>query len=88
MGGAIWAQAAVKRAPADWALRWVFDHPGVVMALSGMNAPEQLDAMKERALRHKCPSCGAERSAPCFEDGDVHWLRAIDAHAHAKEDAS
>lgn len=41
---AVWAQAAARRAPADWALRWVWDHPDVVMALSGMNAPEQLDA--------------------------------------------
>ncbi len=40
----VWARAAVKRAPAEWALRWVWDHPDVVMALSGMNAPEQLDA--------------------------------------------
>lgn len=41
---AIWAGAAVERSPADWALRWVWDHPDIVMALSGMNAPDQLDA--------------------------------------------
>ena len=39
----VWARASVQRSPADWALRWVWDHAGVVMALSGMNAPDQLD---------------------------------------------
>jgi len=40
---AIWARSAAKRPPADWALRWVWNDPDVVTALSGMNAPEQLD---------------------------------------------
>jgi predicted aldo/keto reductase-like oxidoreductase len=40
---AIWARHPEERSPAAWALRWVWNHPDVVMALSGMNAPEQLD---------------------------------------------
>ena len=40
---AVWARHPEKRSPAAWALRWVWNHPDVVMALSGMNAPEQLD---------------------------------------------
>jgi len=38
----IWAKAPVQRKPAEWALRWVWDHPEVVTALSGMNHPDQL----------------------------------------------
>ncbi len=39
---AIWARYAVRRSPAQWALRWVWDHPEVVTALSGMNSESQL----------------------------------------------
>jgi uncharacterized protein len=39
---AIWARAADGRKPADRALRWVWDHPEVVSALSGMNTDQQL----------------------------------------------
>jgi uncharacterized protein len=39
---AVWASAAERRPPADWALRWVWNHPEVTLALSGMNAPGQL----------------------------------------------
>lgn len=34
---AVWKEATTERSPAEWALRWVWNHPEVTVALSGMN---------------------------------------------------
>ena len=39
---AIWDEAEVKRSPAEWALRWVWNHPEVTVVLSGMNRDDHI----------------------------------------------
>lgn len=40
---AIWDEADVKRSPAEWGLRWVWNHPGVTVVLSGMNDERHIE---------------------------------------------
>lgn len=40
---AIWDKADVKRSPAEWALKFIFNHPEVDVVLSGMNEMEHIE---------------------------------------------
>jgi predicted aldo/keto reductase-like oxidoreductase len=39
---ALWDKADIKRTPAEWGLRWIYNHPEVSVILSGMSNFEQL----------------------------------------------
>jgi len=45
----IWDSCETKRTPAGWALGWVWNHPEVSVALSGMNAMDQVKENIEAA---------------------------------------
>ncbi len=40
---ALFSRAQPRRSPAEWALRWVWNHPQVMVALSGMNSAQMLE---------------------------------------------
>jgi predicted aldo/keto reductase-like oxidoreductase len=48
---ALWDKMPTKRSPAEWALRWVWDHPEVSVVLSGMRTMSQVVENVESADR-------------------------------------
>ncbi len=40
--GKVWEESGYDRSPADWSFKWIFNHPGVTLALSGMSTMEQV----------------------------------------------
>ncbi len=39
----IWDEAETKRTPAEWSLRWIWNHPEVTCILSGMNEEKHIE---------------------------------------------
>jgi predicted aldo/keto reductase-like oxidoreductase len=40
---ALWQETGIRRTPAEWALRWVWNHPEVTVVLSGMSDEAQVE---------------------------------------------
>lgn len=68
---AVFAQARTSMEPAEWALRWVWNHPEVTMLLSGMTSPEQVRANAAVAEYALAGSMGAEDLAVIDQVKDV-----------------
>lgn len=49
--GKVWAESGYDRSPADWSFRWIFNNPGITLALSGMSTMDQVDENLEIAER-------------------------------------
>jgi len=62
----VWNNAYVKRTPAEWALRWVWNHPEVTVVLSGMHTREMLDENLKTASNAKANSF-SDRDFELFE---------------------
>lgn len=62
----IWTGAPIKRSVADWALQWVWDHPGVSVVLSGMSSIEELEANLESAA-HSQPGSLTQKEFELFD---------------------
>jgi predicted aldo/keto reductase-like oxidoreductase len=52
-----------RRSPADWALKWVWDQPGVSVVLSGMSTPGQVEANLQSAEASAVRALGPEEFA-------------------------
>ncbi len=56
----IWDSAPIKRSPAEWALRWLYDRKAVSCVLSGMNSIEQLEENARITDEHQIRSLTRE----------------------------
>ncbi len=59
----IYDAAPVKRSNAEWALRWIWNHPGVISILSGMNTIEQIEENIKIASKAEVNSLSTEEMA-------------------------
>ena len=52
----IYDEAPIKRSAADWAFRWIYNHPQVTMVLSGMNEESHIEE-NLRIAEEALPGC-------------------------------
>lgn len=64
----VWDNAYVKRSPAEWALRWIWNHPEVTVVLSGMNS----QAMVEENIK-----VASQAKANAFTEADFGLFNQV-----------
>lgn len=64
---ALFGSSPIKRSPAEWALRWVWNNPNVLLALSGMNSETMLEENIRTASTAEANALTDEELALCSE---------------------
>jgi predicted aldo/keto reductase-like oxidoreductase len=72
---AVWNKAQVKRTPAQWALRFVWNRPEVSVVLSGMSEPGQMEENVRTANEGLANSLTAEELALIQEAKAIYQAR-------------
>jgi predicted aldo/keto reductase-like oxidoreductase len=73
---AIWEKAPVRASLAEWALRWVWNHPEVTVVLSGMSSFGQVEqniAYAENGL----PNSLAQKELALFKEAETEYKNRI-----------
>lgn len=73
---AVWDRAPVSYTPAQWALRWVLNHPEVTVVLSGMSTMEQVEDNLKTADEMLPDSLAAEELKLTDEVKDMYKSRS------------
>ncbi|MGA2480329.1 MAG: aldo/keto reductase [Spirochaetia bacterium] len=72
----LWDTAQVRRSPAEWALRWVWDLPEVTLALSGMNEEQHIEEnLRIAGEALPCSLTSVERSI--VERVSAAWRKSL-----------
>jgi len=74
---AVWNKAQVKRTPAQWALRFVWNRPEVSVVLSGMSEPWQMEENVRTANDGLANSLTAEELALIQEAKAIYQARTL-----------
>jgi predicted aldo/keto reductase-like oxidoreductase len=72
---AVWDKARVKRTPAEWALRFVWNRPEVSVVLSGMSEPSQMEENVRLANQGLANSLTARELALIQEAKTIYQAR-------------
>ena len=72
----IWDSAPVKRTPADWALRWLWNQPEVTVVLSGMNEEAHIEENTGLADEVR-PGSLSERELTLYEEVRKQYYRLM-----------
>ncbi|HDS02551.1 MAG TPA: aldo/keto reductase [Firmicutes bacterium] len=71
--------APVKRTPAEWALKWVWNHPQVDLLLSGMSEPAHVEE-NVRLAGEAEPGCLSSEELKLVEKAREQFLSKVQVH--------